>query len=198
MTKVGSTLDGIPYKPRWSFDVLKLIPEMSESEYAGDMNFVLGSHDPLARDHGLNFADLDVFNLSFTSPEELNKIHADMFIRYRESGRVWNRSRLPRTVLTFIDKSASRAQDMASRCFDTYIEAMRGTVVLPPKDVLMSRALIGDPVMIREQLHPEDPRGFHSDDRLMLWFEFNQIDHQGINSQMRLFAEGVMPHVGAN
>ncbi|MEI6397300.1 MAG: LLM class flavin-dependent oxidoreductase [Pseudomonadota bacterium] len=197
MSKVGSTLDGIPYKPRWPFDVLKLVPDMCESEYAGRMNFVLGSHDPLARDHGLKFADLDIFNLSFTAPDELNRVHEDMFIRYRESGRLWNRSRMPRTVLTFIDKSASRAREMASTCFDTYIEAMRGTVVLPPKDVLMSRALIGDPAMILEQLHPDNPHGFHTDDRLMLWFEFNQIDHDAIKSQMRLFAEAVMPHVGA-
>jgi hypothetical protein len=128
----------------------------------------------------------------------LAKVHDEMFIRYRELGRQWHRSRLPRTVLVFIDKSAKAAQEMASRCFDTYIEAMRGTVVLPPKEELMKRALIGDPSMVRDQLHPDDPRAFHIDDRLMLWFEFNQIDHEGINNQMRLFAEDVMPYVASN
>jgi alkanesulfonate monooxygenase SsuD/methylene tetrahydromethanopterin reductase-like flavin-dependent oxidoreductase (luciferase family) len=198
MNQIGATDAGVPYERRWTFETLKLIPEMSQNELSGLMNFVLGSHDPMARDHGLKFADLDVFNLSFTPPHELTKIHDDMFVKYKESGRTWHRSRLPRTVLIFIDKSPKVAAEKAERCFDTYIEAMRGTVVLPPKEELMSRALIGDPAMIRDQLHPENPRAFHKDDRLMLWFEFNQIDHEDILQQMRLFAENVMPYVSSN
>ena len=195
MAAVGGTHDGIDYMPRWTFEPLKLVPDMRESEYTQWMNFVLGSHDPMARDHGLRFADLDIFNLSFTPPAQLARVHDEMFVRYRESGRLWHRSRMPRTVLVFIDKNADKAREMASRCFDAYIEAMRGTVVLPPKDELMARALIGDPSMIRDQLNPEDEHGFHNDDRLMLWFEFNQIDHDAVKAQMRLFAEDVMPFV---
>jgi alkanesulfonate monooxygenase SsuD/methylene tetrahydromethanopterin reductase-like flavin-dependent oxidoreductase (luciferase family) len=195
MSKIGGDRSGVAYQPRWTFESLKLVPEMAPDECSPWMNFVLGSHDPLARDHGLAFADLDIFNLSFTPASELAKVHEDMFVRYRECGRLWRRSRMPRTVLVFIDKSPKRALEKASRCFDIYIEAMRGTVVLPPKDELMKRALIGDPALIREQLHPSDQRAFHHDDRLMLWFEFNQIDHDEIKHQMRLFAEDVMPHV---
>lgn len=195
MTGLGLGLSGTSYRPRWEFEELRLVPEMTEANYNEWMNFVLGSHDPLARDHGLKYADLDIFNLSFTPPEQLEKIHDEMFVRYRESGRVWRRERMPRTVLVFIDKSSRRAKEMAERCFDTYIEAMRGTVVLPPKEQLMARALIGDPQAIRDQLHPDSPSAFHPQDRLMLWFEFNQIDAPAINSQMRLFAEDVMPHV---
>jgi hypothetical protein len=103
---------------------------------------------------------------------------------------------MPRTVLVFIDQISARAREMASRCFDVYIEAMRGTVVLPPKDELMARALIGDPSELRDQLSHDNPNGFHHDDRLMLWFEFNQNDHEAIKTQMRLFAEKVMPFVG--
>jgi alkanesulfonate monooxygenase SsuD/methylene tetrahydromethanopterin reductase-like flavin-dependent oxidoreductase (luciferase family) len=190
--------DGLDYKQRWVFEPIKLVPEMNESDYSTWMNFVLGSHDPLARDHGLKFADLDMFNLSFTPPDQLNKVHAEMRLRYGESGRVWDRSRMPRTVLVFIDKNHSRAKDMASRCFDTYIEAMRGTVALPPKDQLMERALIGDPMAIRDQLHPESEKAFNPMDRLMLWFEFNQIEHRAIQNQMRLFAEDVVPHLDVN
>jgi alkanesulfonate monooxygenase SsuD/methylene tetrahydromethanopterin reductase-like flavin-dependent oxidoreductase (luciferase family) len=168
---------------------------MTEAEYLPWMRFVLGSHDPMARDHGLRFADLDIFNLSFTPPSQIHKVHEEMFVRYRDSGREWHRSRMPRTVLVFIDRDRQKARDMASKCFDTYIEAMRGTVVLPPKDELMARALMGDPAEIRDQLQPDAPHGFHCDDRLMLWFEFNQIEHEAIKSQMRLFAEEVMPQV---
>jgi len=188
---------GLPYRPRWEFELLKLVPDLSQSDYSSWMNFVLGSHDPLARDHGLQFADLDIFNLSFTPPDQLAKVHEEMFVRYRESGRAWDRSRMPRTVLVFIDRNHQRAMDMASQCFDTYIEAMRGTVVLPPKEQLMARALIGDPAAIRDQLHPENSRAFHSSDRLMLWFEFNQIEFSGIQDQMKLFVEQVIPHVSS-
>ncbi len=196
--EIGFEQDGLDYTPRWLFEPLKLIPEMSESDYSAWMNFVLGSHDPLARDHGLKFADLDMFNLSFTPPDQLNKVHAEMRLRYGELGRVWDRSRMPRTVLVFIDKNHARAKDMASRCFDTYIEAMRGTVALPPKEQLMERALIGDPLAVRDQLHPESEKAFDPKDRLMLWFEFNQIEHQAIQQQMRLFAEDVIPHLDGN
>jgi alkanesulfonate monooxygenase SsuD/methylene tetrahydromethanopterin reductase-like flavin-dependent oxidoreductase (luciferase family) len=195
MSAVGGGADGIPYQSRWDFERLKLVPDMVEQEYAPWMNFVLGSHDPLARDHGLRFADLDIFNLSFTPPAQLGKVHDEMFVRYRESGRIWHRSRMPRTVLVFIDQSVERAREMASRCFDVYIEAMRGTVVLPPKDELMARALIGEPAALVDQLSPGNLNGFHADDRLMLWFEFNQNDHDAIKTQMRLFAEKVMPYV---
>lgn len=195
MQKINGSLDGVPYNPRWKFETLKLIPDMQEREYSSWMNFVLGSHDPLARDHGLKFADLDIFNLSFTPPEQLGKVHDEMHVRYQASGRTWHRSRMPRTVLVFIDKNIHRAEERASQCFDTYIEAMRGTVILPSKEELMARALIGDAAKIRDQLNPDDPHGFNLDDRLMLWFEFNQVDHDAIKLQMRLFAEDVMPHV---
>lgn len=188
-------LDDLDYKPRWSFDTLKIVPEMSQSTWSKWMNFVLGSHDPKARDLGLKYGDLDLFNLSFTPPDQLNRIHQEMFDRYKASGRVWRRNRMPRTVLVFIDKNPKKAMEMASFCFDTYIEAMRGTAVLPPKEELMARALIGDPQIIRDQLSPDAPHGFHADDRLMLWFEFNQVDYDAIRQQMKLFAEDVAPYV---
>ena len=190
-TKLGSSC---AYRQRWQFEPLKLIPEMSPAEMPW-LNFVLGSHDPMARDLALQFADMDMFNLSFTPPDELARVHAEMFERYKEGGKTWHRGRMPRTVLVFIDEDPKRAYMHASHCFDTYIEAMRGTVVLPPKDVLMSRALIGTPDMIVDALHPDDPHGFHRDDRLMLWFEFNQVDHNAIIQQMKLFAEQVAPRV---
>lgn len=196
MEALGLDARGVSYIKRWEFDQLRLVPDMAEKDYAGWMNFVLGSHDPMARDHGLKFADLDIFNLSFTPPDQLEKIHAEMTVRYRESGRAWQRDRMPRTVLVFIDRSYQRAREMAEHCFDTYIEAMRGTVVLPPKEQLMARALIGDPAAIRDQLHPESASAFNPKDRLMLWFEFNQIDAKAISNQMSMFAEDVIPHVG--
>ena len=190
----GLAGDGVPYAPRWAFEPLKLIPELDQVALAAAPRFVLGSSDPVARDHGLKFADLDIFNLSFTPPDAIERLHAEMAVRYHALGRAWGRARLPRTVLVFIDKDPKAAQARASRCFDTYIEAMRGTAAFPPKETLMQRALIGDAAMIRAQLDPADPHGFHADDRLMLWFEFNQTDGAAIVAQMRQFAADVLPH----
>lgn len=187
------TQDRLDYPKRWNFEPIKLVPDVSEAKVSESVRYVLGSHDPLARDLALKYADIDVFNLSFTPPDQLNKIHQEMFARYERAGRSWNRGRLPRTVLVFIDEKVEVAQKRAEECFDTYIEAMRGTVVLPPKSDLMERALIGSPEMILDQLHPENiQKGFHPEDRLMLWFEFNQVDHDGILKQMKLFSERVM------
>lgn len=195
--RIGTTLcpvEGVSYEPRWTFDALKLVPDLPPAASASFLRFVLGSADPLARDHGWRFADLDIFNLSFTPPAAIDQVHRSMAEKCAATGRQWHRSRMPRTVLVFIDKDVKTAQERASRCFDTYIEAMRGTVKVPDKAELMERALIGDSSMIRAQLAPDNPRQFHADDRLMLWFEFNQTDGAAILAQMRQFAEDVLPH----
>lgn len=187
-------VDGLAYQPRWQFEPLTLVPSLESVGGAPELNFVLGSSCPVAREVGMKYADLDVFNLSFTPPAAIDGIHAEMFEKCKELGRVWNRSRLPRTVLVFIDQDPAKARRMAESCFDTYIEAMRGTAQVPDKAMLMERALIGDGAMIRQQLGPNDPHGFKADDRLMLWFEFNQTDNAAVVAQMRQFATEVMPH----
>jgi alkanesulfonate monooxygenase SsuD/methylene tetrahydromethanopterin reductase-like flavin-dependent oxidoreductase (luciferase family) len=187
-------VDGLAYEPRWRFEPLKLVPDLTPAE-TPFLRFVLGSSDPLARDHGMKYADLDLFNLSFTPPAAIDKIHGEQAERCSRLGRQWHRGRMPRTVLIFIDKDPAVAAERASRCFDTYIEAMRGTAAVPAKVMLMERALIGDPAMIRAQLGPNDSHGFHPGDRLMLWFEFNQSDGAAVLRQMELFARDVMPHV---
>lgn len=183
----------VPYGPRWTFDPLRLVPLPDADEDSSLLRFVLGSHDPLARDHGLRYADMDMFNLSFTPPAVIDQVHAAMNAKAVAAGRSWHRSRMPRTVLVFIDKDPKAAHERALHCFETYIEAMRGTVAMPDRNALMERALIGDAAMIRDQLMPDHPKGFHPDDRLMLWFEFNQTDGAAIEQQMQLFAEDVLP-----
>ena len=95
-------------------------------------------------------------------------------------------------MLVFAHPSPERAREHAERALDTYIDAMRGTAQVPDKQVLLERALIGDAAQLREQLAPGAPHGFHPDDRLMLWFEFNQQDGAEIEQQMRYFFEQVV------
>lgn len=194
LAKIGDPGPTWEYQKRFEFEALKLVPELDSLCGEGAVKFVLGSSDPFARKVALKYSDPDQFNLSFTPPEALNKIHQDMTVAYKEAGLTWARNRLPRTVLVFIDKNSDVAHKRASACFDTYIEAMRGTAKFPAKEYLMDRALIGNPEEIRSQLHPDDSHGFDQDDRLMLWFEFNQSDNEAIVEQMTLFSEFVAPH----
>jgi hypothetical protein len=94
-------------------------------------------------------------------------------------------------VLVFADPIAATARRRAEAALDTYIEAMRGTAMVPDKQVLLERALVGDALQILDQLRPGGSHGFHTDDRLMLWFEFNQLDGQSVQAQMRYFFNAV-------
>lgn len=178
----------VSLSPRWSFERLKLVPPPPRDD---PFRVVLGSSDPKALEVALPLWDIDLFNLSFTPPAQIDALHAKMGALCAERGRQWERQRLPRTVLTFIDKDRKKARALAEWVLDAYIEAMRGTAQVPDKGVLLSRALIGDAAEIRDQLSPEDPRRLHPDDRLMLWFEFNQSDDEAIRRRMIYFAEEV-------
>lgn len=180
--------EGFQIEKRWEFEPLKLVPAF---ENKTGLEIVLGSHDPKALEWGLKFWDLSLFNLSFTSPQQIESLHEKMRALSLESGRQWMRSRLPRTVMVFIHQQSKKAHELASQVLDTYIEAMRDTAMVPTKEVLLSRALVGDPSEIRDQISEGSTRGFHPEDRLMLWFEFNQTDNQEIQKQMRLFWEEV-------
>jgi alkanesulfonate monooxygenase SsuD/methylene tetrahydromethanopterin reductase-like flavin-dependent oxidoreductase (luciferase family) len=181
-------LEGIDFPwriaPRWTFDALELVPVHSSDQ----LRVVLGSSDPkalaVARRHGT----VDLFNLSFTPPERIDALHAEL----EAADPSWSRDRLPRTVLVFADPSRALARERADAALDAYIEAMRGTAQVPDKGVLLARALVGDAAELREQVAPGGSHGFHEGDRLMLWFEFNQLDGPAIEAQMRYFFEQVV------
>lgn len=172
---------------RWEFEVLKLVPECASEA----LQVVLGSADPLALETAQKFWDVDLFNLSFTPPEQIDALHQKMTTQCARHGWQWNRSRLPRTVLIFVDPNRQKAWELAEKCFDTYINAMKGTAAVPDKRVLMERALIGDAAEVRDQLSPQNPRRLHADDRLMLWFEYDQQDGPDIRRRMKYFFEEV-------
>lgn len=177
----------IHIESRWKFETLRLVPSVTTE----NLKIILGSSDPEALKLAYGLWDIDLFNLSFTPPEMIQETHQKLFSWAEASGRVWHRSRMPRTVLVFIDPVRKKAKELADRVLDSYINAMKGTAKVPDKEVLLRRALVGDASEIREQLSPQNPRGFHPDDRLMLWFEFNQLDHESIRNQMIYFFENI-------
>lgn len=182
-------LEGLtwPYVPerRWRFDALRLVPEGGARD---DLRVVLGSSDERALSLARRFWSVDLFNLSFTPPQAIERLHAQQ----QACDPGWCRARLPRTVLVFAQPSPARAREHAERALDTYLDAMRGTAQVPDKQVLLERALVGDAAQLREQLAPGARHGFHPEDRLMLWFEFNQQDGAEIERQMRYFFEQVV------
>lgn len=183
----------LPVHCRWKFEALTLVPAAEVDE---SLKIVLGSSDPWALDVASRYFDVDLFNLSFTHPDEIEKLHHKMFDLCGGRGRIWRRGRLPRTVLVFIDPVRKRAHELANHVIDGYIEAMRGTVHVPDKRVLLERALVGDAPEIIGQLNAGGTRGFDPDDRLMLWFEFFQQDGETIAQRMRYFFDKVVPRVG--
>lgn len=178
----------VPIPPRYEFESLKLVPE---SQIRKHFQVVLGSHDPEALELAYRYWSVDLFNLSFTPPEQLQKTH-DKLEKMNSTQSPWKRSRLPRTVMVFIDPDRAKAQELAHFVLDAYIDAMQGTAQVPDKNVLMQRALIGDAAEVRDQLHPDNPRKFHTDDRLMLWFEFNQLDNETVKTRMKYFFREVV------
>jgi alkanesulfonate monooxygenase SsuD/methylene tetrahydromethanopterin reductase-like flavin-dependent oxidoreductase (luciferase family) len=176
----------LPYRPapRWSFEPLRLVPESSSNGF----RVVLGSADPAALAIARRHARVDLFNLSFTPPDRIEALHRELAV----GDASWSRDRLPRTVLVFADPSRDVARARAEAALDVYITAMRGTAAVPDKDVLLERALVGDATELRERLAPGGRHGFHPEDRLMLWFEFNQLDGAAIEAQMRYFFEQVV------
>jgi alkanesulfonate monooxygenase SsuD/methylene tetrahydromethanopterin reductase-like flavin-dependent oxidoreductase (luciferase family) len=176
-----------PYEPapRWPFEALQLVPA---ADAADPLRIVLGSSDPEALRVARRYWNVDVFNLSFTPPERIDALHAEL----GAEDPSWSRQRMPRTVLVFADPSRAVARERADAALNAYIEAMRGTAQVPDKRVLLERALVGDAAEIRECLLPGSRHGFHEGDRLMLWFEFNQLDGESIQRQMRYFVEEVV------
>lgn len=176
-----------PYQPepRWPFEALSLVPRASAAD---GLRIVLGSSDAEALRVARRYWNVDLFNLSFTPPERIDALHAEL----GAEDPTWSRQRLPRTVLVFADPSRAVARERAEVALDAYIEAMRGTAQVPDKRVLLERALIGDAAEIRDCLAAGSRHGFHEQDRLMLWFEFNQLDGEAIQRQMRYFVEEVV------
>ncbi|HVH47499.1 MAG TPA: LLM class flavin-dependent oxidoreductase [Labilithrix sp.] len=189
-----SANEEIPYRPRWSFDPLRLVPELPAADWRSFMRFVLGSSEPTAMDVAFEYDDIDIFNLSFTPPAKIAAVHSDMQARCSRKGRIWNRSRMPRTVLIAIDPDPAVAERRIDAALDTYLRGTSGTIQVPVKESLRARAVVGDASSVRAQLEKGSAHDFHPDDRLMLWFEFNQPDGREVVRQMRYFAERVMPH----
>ena len=183
--RVSNGRDEVPIEPRWIFPNLKIVPQESRMDL---LQLSIGSHDPATQILANQFLPVGVFNLSITPGDEIEKTNARMREHYRGE---WRRRLMPRTVLVFIDEDANVAAANARKALENYWRALEGTLDEEKVRRATNNALIGTPEDIVRQARER----FDPEDRLMLWFDFNNHDSKRVMRAMEMFMTKVAPHV---
>jgi alkanesulfonate monooxygenase SsuD/methylene tetrahydromethanopterin reductase-like flavin-dependent oxidoreductase (luciferase family) len=181
----GEPAEEIPLEARWHFPNLKIVPQESRLDL---LRLSIGSHDPATQLFANTILPVGVFNLSITPGDEIEKTNERMATGYHPDGGKWERRLMPRTVLVFINDDAAAAAEEAREALSKYWKALEGTLDEAKVQRATNNALVGDAAAIREQM-----KRFHPDDRLMLWFDFNNHDSKRVMKNMRDFVEKVAP-----
>jgi alkanesulfonate monooxygenase SsuD/methylene tetrahydromethanopterin reductase-like flavin-dependent oxidoreductase (luciferase family) len=174
----GQYVDEIPLAPRWCFPNLKIVPQESRMDL---LHLSIGSHDPALQAFANTIMPVGVFNLSITPGKEIEETNERMLTQYHGGG--WQRRLMPRTVLVF----PSEAE--ATKALSNYWRALEGTLDEEKVRRATNNALIGDGNAIAKQMRER----FHPDDRLMLWFDFNNHDSKQVMQNMDTFMTTVAP-----
>jgi hypothetical protein len=184
----GYDADAIPLAPRWVFPNLKIVPQESRMDL---LRLSIGSHDAATQMFANTFLPVGVFNLSITPGDEIRKTNERMATAYHPDGGGWHRRLMPRTVLVFINDDPKRAAEEARAALTNYWCALEGTLDEEKVRRATDNALIGDASMIAAQVRER----FHLEDRLMLWFDFNNHDSKRVMKNMDDFMSKVAPSV---
>lgn len=190
--------DSIEIPPFWVFDDVGVIP------FDAPMNLLrltIGAHDAASQVFANKFMPVGVFNLSITPGAVIEETHRRMSSAFHPSGGAWMRAHMPRTVLVFIDDSPqasletrrARARATAEKALTNYWRAVEGTLDPMKITQAVDNALVGTSGDIAEQIRAR----FNVDDRLMLWFDFNNHSSPDVCRSMRWFMENVAPEVTA-
>lgn len=182
----GSPANEIALEPRWCFPNLKIIPQEPRMDL---LRLSIGSHDPHTQIFANTLMPVGVFNLSITPGDEIEKTNERMRDRYHPAGGRWHRRLMPRTVLVFINDDPARAAVEARDALSNYWRALEGTLDETKVRRATDNALVGDAVAIERQMRQR----FHPEDRLMLWFDFNNHDSERVMKNMTDFMTRVAP-----
>ncbi len=171
----------------YEFEKLGLVPRELRREL---LTLTLGSHDSELQIAANRIWPTRVFNLSITPPEVIEQTHQRLSQYYHPQGGSWQRWMMPRTALIFIDDTAKKAKERAEQAWRIYWTAMEGT--LDPRKVkdAVDNTLSGD----WQELTDKIKQKYHPEDRLMLWFDFNNHDNEAIKKSMTTFMEKVAPN----
>src|SRR5206468_5202988 len=177
------THDGaqIPLEPRWSFPNLKIVPQDVRMDL---LRLMIGSHDPQLQIFANTILPVGVFNLSITPGDEIEKTNERMKSDYHGE---WQRRLMPRTVLVFIADDPAQAAEEARKALSNYWRALEGTLDEEKVRRATNNALVGNAEQILAQVRER----FHPDDRLMLWFDFNNHDSKRVMRNMSDYMEKV-------
>lgn len=181
----GQYVDEVPLDPRWRFPNLKIVPQESRMDL---LRLSIGSHDPATQIFANTILPVGVFNLSITPGDEIEKTNERMATHYHPAGGGWHRRLMPRTVLVFINDDAEAAKEEARDALSNYWRALEGTLDEAKVQRATNNALVGDAPAILEQM-----KRFHPEDRLMLWFDFNNHDSKRVMKNMSDFMTRVVP-----
>ncbi len=178
----------------WDFETVGVIPFEAPMDL---LQLVVGSHDPSVQALANRYFPSWVFNLSITPAAVIEETHARMQELYHPAGGTWQRSYMPRTSFIFIngDETLSSegqraaAKVSATRALENYWRAMEGTLDPRKVEEAVENAVYGNPEDVARQLAAK----YHKDDRLMLWFDFNNHDNNAIKSSMEAFWNKTRP-----
>ncbi|HKO56164.1 MAG TPA: luciferase [Thermoanaerobaculia bacterium] len=176
----GSYVDEIEVRPRWTFPNLKIVPQESRMDL---LRLSIGSHDPATQLFANTLLPVGVFNLSITPGDEIEKTNERMQTGYHPDGGGWERRLMPRTVLVFYNDDPARAAEEARDALSNYWRALEGTLDEEKVRRATNNALVGDAEAMAKQMRER----FHPDDRLMLWFDFNNHDSKRVMANMEAF-----------
>jgi alkanesulfonate monooxygenase SsuD/methylene tetrahydromethanopterin reductase-like flavin-dependent oxidoreductase (luciferase family) len=180
----GSDVDEVVLDHRWSFPNLKIVPQEPRMDL---LRLSIGSHDPQTQIFANTILPVGVFNLSITPGDEIEKTNERMKTHYHPDGGGWHRRLMPRTVLVFINQDPATAKEEARDALSNYWRALEGTLDDEKVRRATDNALVGNAEQIREQI----ARRFHPEDRLMLWFDFNNHDSKRVMRNMSDFMNAV-------
>jgi post-segregation antitoxin (ccd killing protein) len=171
----------VALEPRWRFPKLKIIPQDVRMDL---LRLSIGSHDPALQIFANTILPVGVFNLSITPGQEIEQTNDRMRTQYQGT---WQRRLMPRTVLVFINDDPRQAAEEARDALTNYWRALEGTLDDEKVRRATNNALIGNAEAISEQIRQR----FHPDDRLMLWFDFNNHDSKRVMKNMSDFMNKV-------
>lgn len=192
---IGATeTERIPLNPMWNFEKVGVIPFEAPLD---NLNLTLGSHDPETQILANTILPVGVFNLSITPPQVIEETHQRMALNYHPLGGAWRRDLMPRTVLLFIDETpglspaeqSQKARAQATKAWNNYWLAMEGTLDPRKVESAVGNTIAGHPAEVADLIRAK----YHAEDRLMLWFDFNNHNNSEVKTSMRLFMEKVRP-----
>ncbi|MCB0368162.1 MAG: LLM class flavin-dependent oxidoreductase [Bdellovibrionales bacterium] len=189
---IEEALQEVPLEARWKFDKVGVIPFEAPMN---NLELIIGSHDPKAQKLANTILPVGVFNLSITPSETIEATHKFMQECYHSS-QSWKRDKMPRTVLLFVnddegseeDKTA-KAREQALRATENYWKAMEGTLDPAKIEAAVDNSIYGSPAVVAQKIQKK----YHPEDRLMIWFDFNNHNNEQIKQSMSIFMNKVVP-----